>query len=80
MQINEWGINWFGIWIWRSRHPIFSNNNISVQNYIETHSCFDKLIFHALVILLTEVLTIHKEFKDNLNFHHNSEGFTLSYN
>ena len=50
-----------------------SNDNVAVKNFIETHSCFNLLIFNVLVVLLTEILTSHKEFMSNLNFHGNSD-------
>ena len=55
-----------------------SKNNVAAKNFIETHSCFNQMTFRTLIDLLPDVLAIHQEFKDNLNFHDDSEGLNLN--
>ena len=62
----------------RGLYIVFSNhNNNYLQNLIDTHSCFNQLIFHAVDRLLSDVLTSCNRFSNNLNFHDNSESFAL---
>ena len=46
-----------------------------MENYVETHSCFNQLIFYAFDELLPGQLNDYELFQGNLNFHTDSEGW-----
>ena len=54
-----------------------SKNNIVARNNVEARSNFNQLTFHTLIDLFPDVLTNHQELRDNLNFHYDTEGFSL---
>ena len=56
----------------------FSYENInSATNCIETHSCFNHLMFHAVGGLLPNLLASCNGFRNSFNFHDNIELFYL---
>ena len=54
-----------------------SHDNASSRNHIETHSCFDQLLFRGFVGVVTELLLSYNEFCENFNFHNNSLGCSI---
>ena len=56
-----------------------SSDNESARNRIETHSCFNKLMFHSFEGLILEILSSYNEFSKNINFHNKSLSHLISW-
>ena len=56
----------------------YSSDNTSYRNCIETHSCFNQLIFHVFIDLVKEHLSSYNDFRGNFNYKFNNKSLSCS--